>query len=38
MNMPARPTITLLGDAEQALRRLGDWQTIDAQASHWQAC
>ena len=33
MSTPARPTIALLGDAEQALRRLGNWQTIDAQAN-----
>ena len=33
MSAPARPTIALLGDAEQALRRLGNWQTIDAQAN-----
>lgn len=32
MKTTARPTIALLGDAEQALRRLGNWQTIDAQA------
>ena len=28
----ARPQIVITGDAEQALRRLGDWQAIDAQA------
>jgi len=28
----ARPQIVVVGDAEQALRRLGDWQAIDAQA------
>jgi len=28
----ARPRIVVLGDAEQALRRLGQWQTIDAMA------
>ena len=33
MSAPARPTIALLGDAEQGLRRLGNWQTIDAQAN-----
>lgn len=27
-----RPKIAILGDLEQALRRLGNWQTIDAQA------
>ena len=27
-----RPKIVILGDLEQALRRLGNWQTIDAQA------
>lgn len=27
-----RPRIALLGDSEQALRRLGDWQTVDAAA------
>ena len=27
-----RPSIVILGDLEQALRRLGNWQTIDAQA------
>jgi phosphoglycerate dehydrogenase-like enzyme len=27
-----RPRIAVLGDAEQALRRLGDWQAIDAAA------
>lgn len=27
-----RPRITIVGDAEQALRRLGDWRAIDAQA------
>ncbi len=27
-----RPRIVVLGDAEQALRRLGDWRAIDAQA------
>lgn len=27
-----RPKIVILGDLEQALRRLGQWQTIDAQA------
>lgn len=29
---PIRPRIVVLGDAEQALRRLGDWSAIDAQA------
>ncbi len=33
MSTPARPNIAILGDAEQALRRLGNWQTIDAQAN-----
>ena len=28
----SRPTIVVVGDAEQALRRLGDWRAIDAQA------
>ena len=28
----SRPKIAIVGDAEQALRRLGDWQVIDAQA------
>jgi phosphoglycerate dehydrogenase-like enzyme len=28
----ARPKIVIAGDAEQALRRLGDWRKIDAQA------
>ena len=28
----ARPKIIILGDLEQGLRRLGNWQTIDAQA------
>lgn len=28
----ARPKIVIVGDAEQALRRLGDWRKIDAQA------
>ena len=28
----ARPKIVILGDLEQGLRRLGHWQTIDAQA------
>ena len=28
----ARPNIVIVGDAEQALRRLGDWRAIDAQA------
>ena len=28
----ARAQISILGDAEQALRRLGNWQAIDAQA------
>ena len=32
MTSPARPNITIVGDAEQALRRLGNWQSIDAQA------
>lgn len=27
-----RPKIVIVGDAEQALRRLGDWRAIDAQA------
>ena len=27
-----RPSIVVVGDAEQALRRLSNWQTIDAQA------
>ncbi len=27
-----RPNIVIVGDAEQALRRLGDWRAIDAQA------
>ena len=27
-----RPQIAIVGDAEQALRRLGDWRDIDAQA------
>lgn len=27
-----RPNIVILGDLEQGLRRLGNWQTIDAQA------
>lgn len=27
-----RPQIVIIGDAEQALRRLGDWRVIDAQA------
>ena len=27
-----RPKIVILGDLEQALRRLGNWQTVDAQA------
>ncbi|WP_394791419.1 D-2-hydroxyacid dehydrogenase family protein [Rhodoferax sp.] len=30
--MSARPRIVIVGDAEQALRRLGDWRVIDAQA------
>jgi phosphoglycerate dehydrogenase-like enzyme len=29
----SRPNIVVLGDAEQALRRLGDWEAIDAQAN-----
>ena len=33
MSSLARPNITIVGDAEQALRRLGHWQTIDAQAN-----
>ena len=28
----ARPKIVIVGDAEQALRRLGDWRKVDAQA------
>ncbi|MDO8251207.1 MAG: D-2-hydroxyacid dehydrogenase family protein [Rhodoferax sp.] len=35
MSTPApasRPKIVVLGDAEQALRRLGDWRAIDARA------
>ncbi len=28
----SRPQIVIVGDAEQALRRLGDWRTIDGQA------
>ncbi len=28
----ARPKIVVVGDAEQGLRRLGDWRAIDAQA------
>jgi phosphoglycerate dehydrogenase-like enzyme len=28
----SRPKIVIVGDAEQALRRLGDWRAIDAQA------
>lgn len=28
-----RPAIVVVGDAEQALRRLGDWRAIDAQAN-----
>jgi len=28
----SRPTIVVVGDAEQGLRRLGDWRAIDAQA------
>ncbi|MDB5890401.1 MAG: D-isomer specific 2-hydroxyacid dehydrogenase, NAD-binding protein [Polaromonas sp.] len=27
-----RPQVVIVGDAEQALRRLGDWQAIDARA------
>lgn len=30
--MPQHPNIVVLGDAEQALRRLGDWRAIDALA------
>ena len=32
MSSPARPHIAILGDAEHALRRLGNWHNIDAQA------
>jgi phosphoglycerate dehydrogenase-like enzyme len=35
MNTPipaSRPKIVIVGDAEQALRRLGDWRAIEAQA------
>ena len=32
MSTAVRPNITIVGDAEQALRRLGNWQAIDAQA------
>ncbi|MGH6640397.1 MAG: D-2-hydroxyacid dehydrogenase family protein, partial [Polaromonas sp.] len=35
MSTPAqasRPKIVVVGDAEQALRRLGDWRAIEAQA------
>ncbi len=35
----ARPRVVVLGDAEQALRRLGQWQAIDAMADvvvHYQ--
>ncbi len=32
MTLNTRPRIVVLGDAEQALRRLGQWQTIDAMA------
>lgn len=32
MTPPSRPHIVVLGDYEHALRRLGQWQTIDAQA------
>ena len=32
MNALIRPKIAIVGDAEQALRRLGDWRAIDAQA------
>ena len=28
----SRTKIAIVGDAEQALRRLGDWRAIDAQA------
>lgn len=28
----ARPKIVILGDLEQGLRRLGNWQAIDAAA------
>ena len=33
MSSLARPNITIVGDAEQALRRLGHWQAIDAHAN-----
>lgn len=32
MSALAKPKIAIVGDAEQALRRLGDWRAIDAQA------
>ena len=32
MTPSTRPNITVVGDAEQALRRLGNWQAIDEQA------
>ena len=32
MSPGTRPNIAVVGDAEQALRRLGNWQAIDAQA------
>lgn len=32
MSPSTRPHIAVVGDAEQALRRLGSWQAIDAQA------
>ena len=33
MTPSTRPNITVVGDAEQALRRLGNWQAIDEQAA-----